>query len=371
MLRAIKHPRFAHAILRSPSFFAKREVLEQLESNRIFPFSSLSSPFLISSFCSIAPSPLSIWISFSFSHFLAIVSSTQPSLVLTQIDHASAPSPLSAALLPMCSMISSSLAVPMVMSQKRRSSITVHFARAPEHGSPQYRSVLVSCFGVVQSVRSAIRVVCWINPFIFCDRQHMCTNLYWWPCWPENALDCIMLKTISNGACAHTSSFTPFATQSSHVVDRAGWQAKMASIEFWIPWHNAHSPLYWLKWVNLWATKKTTWNRCAFAWNEFIRSGSSELLLCSTSKGPSQKFAEAQWNEQNSFGRVGVFGKIALCASNGVLYTHWSESWSLKCELLFVSRGGRVFQVKLILFVSLGFCELLRWPLNWQNFVSD
>ena len=25
-----------------------------------------------------------------------------------------------------------------------------------------------------------------------------------------------------------------FATQSSHVVDRAGWQAKMASIEFWI-----------------------------------------------------------------------------------------------------------------------------------------
>ena len=31
-----------------------------------------------------------------------------------------------------------------------------------------------------------------------------------------------------------------FATQSSHFVDRAGWQAKMASIEFWIPWRNAH-----------------------------------------------------------------------------------------------------------------------------------
>ena len=25
-----------------------------------------------------------------------------------------------------------------------------------------------------------------------------------------------------------------FATQSSHSVDRAGWQVKMASIEFWI-----------------------------------------------------------------------------------------------------------------------------------------
>ena len=42
---------------------------------------------------------------------------------------------------------------------------------------------------------------------------------------------------------------------------------------------------------------------------------------------------------------------------------------SLKCELLFVSKGRRGFQVKLILFVSLGFCELLRWPLTcmcWQ-----
>ena len=35
-----------------------------------------------------------------------------------------------------------------------------------------------------------------------------------------------------------------FATQSSHFVDRAGWQAKMASIEFWIPWRNAHGPHY-------------------------------------------------------------------------------------------------------------------------------
>ena len=33
-----------------------------------------------------------------------------------------------------------------------------------------------------------------------------------------------------------------FATQSSHFVDRAGWQAKMASIELWIPRRYAHSP---------------------------------------------------------------------------------------------------------------------------------
>ena len=30
--------------------------------------------------------------------------------------------------------------------------------------------------------------------------------------------------------------------QPSHSVDLAGWQAKMASIEIWIPWRNAHKP---------------------------------------------------------------------------------------------------------------------------------
>ena len=33
-----------------------------------------------------------------------------------------------------------------------------------------------------------------------------------------------------------------FGWQSSHSVDLAGWQAKMASIENWIPWRNAHKP---------------------------------------------------------------------------------------------------------------------------------
>ena len=33
-----------------------------------------------------------------------------------------------------------------------------------------------------------------------------------------------------------------FATKPSQSVDRAGRQAKMASIEFWIPWRNVHMP---------------------------------------------------------------------------------------------------------------------------------
>ena len=41
------------------------------------------------------------------------------------------------------------------------------------------------------------------------------------------------------------------STQPSHSVDRAGWQAKMASIEFWIPWHNAHGP-HWSSWHTCW-----------------------------------------------------------------------------------------------------------------------
>ena len=40
----------------------------------------------------------------------------------------------------------------------------------------------------------------------------------------------------------HTSH--DFGWQSSHSVDLAGRQAKMASIEFWIPWRNAHKPYY-------------------------------------------------------------------------------------------------------------------------------
>ena len=31
-------------------------------------------------------------------------------------------------------------------------------------------------------------------------------------------------------------------TQPNRCVDRAGWQAKMASIDVWLPWRNAHGP---------------------------------------------------------------------------------------------------------------------------------
>ena len=49
------------------------------------------------------------------------------------------------------------------------------------------------------------------------------------------------LVYIVNGSCRPVR-IHHFATQSIHSVDRAGWQAKMASIEFWIPWRNVHRP---------------------------------------------------------------------------------------------------------------------------------
>ena len=48
-----------------------------------------------------------------------------------------------------------------------------------------------------------------------------------------------------NGPMPIYQSSHNIATQSSHSVDRAGWQDKMASIEFWIQWRrNVHAPLY-------------------------------------------------------------------------------------------------------------------------------
>ena len=44
------------------------------------------------------------------------------------------------------------------------------------------------------------------------------------------------------GLCEYVIVHTIFGWQSSHFVDIAGWQAKMASIEIWIPWRNAHKP---------------------------------------------------------------------------------------------------------------------------------
>ena len=82
-------------------------------------------------------------------------------------------------------------------------------------------------------------------------------------------------------------------------------------------------------------------------------------------KGPSQKFTEVQWNEQRSFGSVGVFEK------NHTLGFKWCFAYTFVWELKpgvrtfvrFRGGGGGGVQVKLILFILLGFYKLLRWPL--------
>ena len=58
---------------------------------------------------------------------------------------------------------------------------------------------------------------------------------------------------------------------------------------------------------------------------------------------------------------------MVFCISSDECAAHSSESWSLKCKLLFVSGVGREFRVKLCLCVSLGVCEILWWPLEKQS----
>ena len=50
--------------------------------------------------------------------------------------------------------------------------------------------------------------------------------------WPQFTMGPVRIRHSSHD----------FGWQSSHSVDLAGWQAKMASIEIWIPWRNAHKP---------------------------------------------------------------------------------------------------------------------------------
>ena len=75
----------------------------------------------------------------------------------------------------------------------------------------------------------------------------------------------------------------------------------------------------------------------------------------------SQKPSET--NKIRLGGGGGGGGVRKIRSSNGVLYTHWSERWSLQCELLFVSGQGRVSSETNV-FHFAGFCELLRWPLR-------
>ena len=51
-----------------------------------------------------------------------------------------------------------------------------------------------------------------------------------------------VLKTRKMGPVRKRHYSHLFATQSSHFVDRAGWQAKMASIGFWTPCRDARKP---------------------------------------------------------------------------------------------------------------------------------
>ena len=68
----------------------------------------------------------------------------------------------------------------------------------------------------------------------------------------------------------HTS--LEFGWQSSHSMDLAGWQAKMASIEIWISWRNAHEPN----------------NSNAHENEESSRAELMTLTSCCTSKDPAK-----------------------------------------------------------------------------------
>ena len=80
---------------------------------------------------------------------------------------------------------------------------------------------------------------------------------FWWEDSIWLIVTSLSLLKVAGGVCAqptwrqrkngmgpvriHHSSHH-FATQSSHFVDRAGWQVKMASIEIWMPRRNAYGP---------------------------------------------------------------------------------------------------------------------------------
>ena len=57
------------------------------------------------------------------------------------------------------------------------------------------------------------------------------------PVYCKTSLEFLLMRRVRIRHSSHE-----FATQSSHSVDLAGWHAKMASIEIWIPWCNAHRP---------------------------------------------------------------------------------------------------------------------------------
>ena len=58
-------------------------------------------------------------------------------------------------------------------------------------------------------------------------------------------------KTQSSGSHTQSTLNCHPAAEPSHSVDRGGWQAKMASIEFWIQRCNAHRPQCTHIWLHL------------------------------------------------------------------------------------------------------------------------
>ena len=88
---------------------------------------------------------------------------------------------------------------------------------------------LLSRCGSIQKIR---RQVCLEPDLYVATRCHA----FWSSC------DVALASPMGPVRLRHSSH--DFGWQSNHSVDLAGWKAKMASIEIWIPWRNAHKPHY-------------------------------------------------------------------------------------------------------------------------------
>ena len=75
-------------------------------------------------------------------------------------------------------------------------------------------------------------------PLLSCRLQKVCPLVSFNLCVLSRIMDLVILMGPAwIRHCSHN-----FGWQSSHSVDLAGWHAKMASIEIWIPWRNVRKP---------------------------------------------------------------------------------------------------------------------------------
>ena len=72
-----------------------------------------------------------------------------------------------------------------------------------------------------------------------------------------------------------------FASQPSHFVGRTGWQAKMASIEMWTPWRNAHGPQC------VWRLGHDSWHRSNFS-GKVESHSDMHTYLCQSKECPKE-----------------------------------------------------------------------------------